>query len=100
MSEQLLDLDYCKEQQLTEACSFAYIGLWIQHFKSHDRLVIMPTRNPHIRRMELTLRGHITTLNTDKFLQEHILSEKEYAAWNAHQWEPWLNNSKETETSK
>jgi hypothetical protein len=52
--------------------------------------MLMPTRNPHIRKMVLSLRYHINTLNIDKFLQEHILSEKEYAAWNAHQWEPWL----------
>jgi hypothetical protein len=90
VSEQILDIDIAREKQLQEVCSFAYIGLWVNHFKTHDKIVLMPTQNPHIRRMELTLRGHITTLNVDKFVQEHVLSEKEYAAWNAHQWEPWL----------
>ena len=90
MSEQILDVDYSRERQLREACDFYYIGLWVKHFKTHDSIVLMPTRNPHIHRMELTLRGHITTLNVDKFLQKHILSEKEYATWNAHQWESWL----------
>ncbi len=90
MSEQILDIEYAKEKQLREACSFAYIGLMVSHFKNHDKIIAMPTQNPNIHRIELTLRGHITTLNIDKFLQEHILSRKEYAAWNASQWEWWL----------
>ena len=81
---------YTGERQLQEACSFAYIGVMVNHFIGHDKIVFMPTQNPHINRMELTLRGHITTLNIDKFLQEHVFSAKEYATWNAHQWEEWL----------
>lgn len=88
--EQLLDVQQSKERQLTAACDFAYIGLWINCFKKHDNIILMPTRNPHIKRMEFSLRYHITTLDIEKFLQEHVLSEKEYAAWNAHQWEDWL----------
>jgi hypothetical protein len=96
MSEQILNLDHHKERQLQDACSFAYIGLWINHFAKHDNIILMPTRNPHIKRMDFSLWYHITGINIDKFVQEHVLSEKEYAAWNAHQWADWLIDNSST----
>ncbi len=75
------------EDMLRETLASFGIGLDIHHFKRHDSVTAYPTRNPHIHKIRLTLRGRLDLSAVLELLKKHLLSYEEFGKWNCEQWE-------------
>jgi hypothetical protein len=72
---------------LREALAKYAIGLDVTAYKKHDAITAYPTRNTHIHKVRLVLRGKLCLGTVLELLKQHLLSVEEFSDWNAEAWD-------------
>ena len=75
------------QEFLRDALRKYAIGLDVTEYKTHDAVTAYPTRNFHIHKIRLILRGKLCLGTVLELLREHLLSVEEYSDWNREAWE-------------
>jgi len=72
------------EKELREILAVYGCGLEVHEFSKNDRVTGYPTRMQGIHKIQLNLRGHLSTVSIGE-IAKHLLSKKDFEDWSGKQ---------------